>query len=256
MRSVHVFPRHVALVGLRDFVRKMHHQNLTFSEERYVNGLNCIEGLFFLIGNSLGDSVFFICKCVIRELTVSPCMSIRTDSRKQLFFFFVNYGSVTHLGLSWTVTILLENVTLDSLCVRVCAFVYRHTWVRLKWLLPAPSPWPKARSWWLELWLDHCSRSSEPTGYLSFSTCTENAGKRIRYSQCCHCLTGLSLPNTISVLPDPSLLLQSISCPTLVSAWVPSSTSFRPVNVTRSKIRWHCSHPIAVCPPTLPCLFS
>lgn len=43
---MHVFPRHVALVGLRDFVRKMHHQNLTFSEERYVNGLNCIEGLF------------------------------------------------------------------------------------------------------------------------------------------------------------------------------------------------------------------
>lgn len=76
------------LAGLRDFVRKMHHQNLTFSEERYVNGLNCIEKLFFLIGNSLGDGVFFICKCVIKELTVSPYMSIRTDSRKQVCFFF------------------------------------------------------------------------------------------------------------------------------------------------------------------------
>ena len=76
------------LAGLRGFVRKMHHQNLTFSEERCVNGLDWIERLVFLIGNSLGDGVCFICRCVIRELTVSPYMRIRTDSRKQLLFFF------------------------------------------------------------------------------------------------------------------------------------------------------------------------
>lgn len=90
------------LAGLRGFVRKMHHQNLTFSEEGYVNGLDWIERLVFLIGNSLGDGVCFICRCVIRELTVSPYMRIRTTPENSfvLFCFFVNYGSITHLGLS------------------------------------------------------------------------------------------------------------------------------------------------------------
>lgn len=83
---------------------------------------------------------------------------------------------------------------------------HRPTHTHLSNFLPLPTHQPRARSCQQEPWLDHCSKSSESTRYLSHRMYIGKYWRRTGYCQGYHRLTEDPVSNMTAVMPPHALL--------------------------------------------------